>query len=144
VTHQPPDDEHRLHQIGEVAEIVGLSLRTIRYYEEVGLVPPSGRSSGGFRLYTSGDVERFRVVKAFKPLKFTLDQMRDLLGLLGRLDAGASLSADERDRLTQYAAAADKRGLELREQLSAVDELSHLLKRRARAASTPKRASRVR
>jgi DNA-binding transcriptional MerR regulator len=136
VTQQPPADRQRLHQIGEVAEIVGLSLRTIRYYEEVGLVPPSGRSSGGFRLYTSGDVQRFRVVKAFKPLKFTLDEMRDLLGLLDRLDTGAVLDANERDRLTGYAAAADQRGDELREQLAAVDELSHLLKRRARAAAS--------
>lgn len=145
MTQQPPDEQQRLHQIGEVAEIVGLSLRTIRYYEEVGLVPPSGRSSGGFRLYTSGDVERFRVVKAFKPLKFTLDQMRDLLGLLDRLDTGATLSANERDRLTAYAVAADQRGHELREQLGAVDELSHLLKRRARAAaSSPKRIARAR
>ena len=43
-------------QIGEVAERVKLSLRTIRHYEEVGLVPPSARSKGGFRLYTEADV----------------------------------------------------------------------------------------
>ena len=52
----------QLHQIGTVAERVGLSLRTIRHYEEVGLVVPSGRSAGGFRLYTDGDVERLEQV----------------------------------------------------------------------------------
>ena len=43
-------------QIGEVAERTGLSLRTIRYYEEVGLLSPSGRTAGGFRLYADSDV----------------------------------------------------------------------------------------
>ncbi len=77
-----------LHQIGEVAEAVGLSLRTIRYYEEVGIVVPSGRSGGGFRQYTDDDIERLRVVKAFKPLEFSLDEMRDLLELRDRFAAG--------------------------------------------------------
>jgi DNA-binding transcriptional MerR regulator len=45
-------DVSELHQIGAVANAVGLSLRTIRYYEEVEVVPPSGRTAGGFRLYT--------------------------------------------------------------------------------------------
>jgi len=44
-----------MHQIGQVAGAVGLSLRTIRHWEEVGLVLPSGRSAGGFRLYTDQD-----------------------------------------------------------------------------------------
>ena len=59
-------------QIGEVAEQVGLSLRTIRYYEEVGLVTPSSRTSGGFRLYTETEVARLRLVKRMKPLEFSL------------------------------------------------------------------------
>jgi DNA-binding transcriptional MerR regulator len=43
-------------QIGEAAERVGLSLRTIRHWDEVGLVVPSARSNGGFRLYTEADI----------------------------------------------------------------------------------------
>ncbi|MGH8936049.1 MAG: MerR family DNA-binding transcriptional regulator, partial [Acidimicrobiia bacterium] len=39
--------DENMHQIGEVAKEVGLSLRTIRHYEELGLVPPSGRTGGG-------------------------------------------------------------------------------------------------
>lgn len=42
----------RLLQIGEVAEAIGLSLRTVRYYEQMGLISPERRSQGGFRLYT--------------------------------------------------------------------------------------------
>ena len=44
-------------QIGEVAERTGLSLRTLRHYDEIGLLRPAGRSDGGFRLYTADDVE---------------------------------------------------------------------------------------
>lgn len=50
-------------QIGEAAEGAGLSIRTIRHYEEAGLVVPSARSDGGFRLYTEADLDRLRVVK---------------------------------------------------------------------------------
>ena len=118
-------------QIGEVAAAVGLSLRTIRYYEEVGIVLPSGRSVGGFRLYTDSDVERFHVVKAFKPLKLSLDEMRDLLGILDTLEAGTVLGRDERDRLKGYAEAAAVQAKKLREQLDSVNSLSVLLTARA-------------
>jgi hypothetical protein len=66
-THARRDDEdpegdrpmsERHMQIGEVAEGTSLSLRSIRYYEEVRLVPPSARTQGGFRLHTEADIER--------------------------------------------------------------------------------------
>lgn len=79
-------------QIGEVAARTGLSLRTIRYDEEVGVVPPSARSTGGFRLYAESDVARLELVMQMKPLDFSLDDLRDLLevavGLGARLDSG--------------------------------------------------------
>lgn len=71
-----------LLQIGEAAERAGLSLRTVRYYEEVGLVTPSSRTDGGFRLYSEDDVQRLLVVKRMKPLGLTLDEMRELLEAL--------------------------------------------------------------
>jgi DNA-binding transcriptional MerR regulator len=74
-------------QIGEVAALTGLSLRTLRYYEEVGLVTPSARSAGGFRLYTAVDVDRFELVKRMKPLDFSLEDMRGLLAVVDALDA---------------------------------------------------------
>jgi MerR family copper efflux transcriptional regulator len=71
-------DTSRL-QIGEVAAQTGLSVRTIRHYEDVGLVTPSARSIGGFRLYSPADVARLTVVRGMKPLGFTLEEMADLL-----------------------------------------------------------------
>ncbi|MBM2614053.1 MerR family transcriptional regulator [Actinoplanes sp. LDG1-06] len=107
-----------LMQIGEAAERVGLSIRTIRHYEEAGLVVPSARSEGGFRLYTEPDLDRLRVIKRMKPLGFTLEEMRDLLQIL---DALATATGPERvrlqDRLAMFHTAAQNRVQALREQL---------------------------
>lgn len=69
-------------QIGEVAERTQLSLRTIRHYDQVGLVPPSGRSQGGFRLYTARDVERLNHVRRITPLGFSLEETAEILTIL--------------------------------------------------------------
>ena len=69
-------------EIGEAAERSGSRIRTIRHYEEVGLILPSARSGGGFRLYTEPDLARLRVVKDMKPLGFTLEEMREVLNVI--------------------------------------------------------------
>ena len=69
-------------QIGEVAERTQLSLRTIRHYDQVGLVPPSARSEGGFRLYTRADVERLNHVRRITPLGFSLEETAEILTIL--------------------------------------------------------------
>ncbi|MGW7681153.1 MerR family transcriptional regulator [Kribbella sp. NPDC054772] len=106
-------------QIGEVADRVKLSLRTIRHYEEVGLVPPSARSKGGFRLYSESDVERLLLIRRMKPLGFTLEEMADVLDLLDKLstDTAPESRAALLDRLTMYHEAAANRIVALREQL---------------------------
>jgi len=90
-----------LHQIGVVADTVGLSLRTIRHYEEVGLVVPSGRSHGGFRLYTDDDIDRLVQVKAMKPLGFSLDEISEVLELRRAMRA-KELTADTTAQLLTY------------------------------------------
>ncbi|MGJ0119985.1 MerR family transcriptional regulator [Williamsia sp. MIQD14] len=89
-------------QIGEVADRTGLSIKTIRHYDEVGLVAPSARSAGGFRLYTDADVDRLFAIRRMKPLGFTLDEMGELLRSLAVLDDPASAEnerASARDHL---------------------------------------------
>ncbi|MFN2606295.1 MAG: MerR family transcriptional regulator [Acidimicrobiales bacterium] len=129
-----------MHQIGEVVEAVQLSLRTIRHYDEVGLVPPSGRSRGGFRLYTDDDIERLRLVKHMKPLGFTLEEMRDLLEVRDRLAEGMT-DESERDRamgrLSMYAALARERVERLQEELRIANDFVDALRREA---GRPKRA----
>ena len=75
MTHRQDHGDARM-QIGDVAEQTGLSLRTIRYYEEAGLVTPSTRTTGGFRLYTEADADRFDLIKRMKPLGFSIEEMR--------------------------------------------------------------------
>ena len=107
-------------QIGDVAERTGLSLRTIRHYEEVDLLPDPQRSQGGFRLYTDDAVQRLLLVKQMKPLDFTLEEMRDILELRERL-ANQRLSARTRAglqaRLEHYQQLADAKLDELEQGL---------------------------
>jgi DNA-binding transcriptional MerR regulator len=56
----------RLLRIQEMSELVGLTTRTIRYYEEVGLLEPAARSEGAYRLYDEEDVDRLRFIKAMR------------------------------------------------------------------------------
>ncbi|HEY2631978.1 MAG TPA: MerR family transcriptional regulator [Solirubrobacteraceae bacterium] len=68
-------------RIGDVAKLAGTTPRTIRYYEEIGLLPNAPtRPSGGHRLYTQEEVERLReVIRLKELLGVTLDELRDLL-----------------------------------------------------------------
>ncbi|MEV6261047.1 MerR family transcriptional regulator [Streptomyces sp. NPDC051784] len=129
-------------QIGEVAARTELSLRTIRHYEETGLVAPSARSRGGFRLYTEADVARLMVIRRMKPLGFTLDEMRDLLEVTDRLDDGTELTPDERDalltRIRAYERAASEQVEKVRVQLARAEEFALTLRTRLdRDASAP-------
>ncbi|MFF2859907.1 MerR family transcriptional regulator [Streptomyces rubiginosohelvolus] len=121
-------------QIGEVAARTELSLRTIRHYEETGLVTPSARSQGGFRLYTEADVARLMVIRRMKPLGFTLDQMRDLLDATDRLDADAALGAEEREALLERVRAYQREAAaqveKLRVQLSRAEDFESTLRAR--------------
>ncbi|MFJ5934233.1 MerR family transcriptional regulator [Streptomyces sp. NPDC093071] len=136
------DDKHM--QIGEVAARTELSLRTIRHYEETGLVIPSARSQGGFRLYTEADVARLMVIRRMKPLGFTLDQMRDLLDATDRLDDGTGLDADEREALQErvrtYRQAATEQVEKLRVQLARAEDFADTLGARLEQKASAARA----
>ncbi|WP_157490175.1 MerR family transcriptional regulator [Frigoribacterium sp. Leaf186] len=133
-------DETATMQIGELADRTGMSLRTIRHYDEVGLLTPSGRSEGGFRLYTHDDYLRLMVIRRMKPLGFSLDEMAELLRVVGALDAGADDHDDEGDGHAQatrasLAAFVDEtveRRAKLERQLAMADEFLELLRARLR------------
>jgi MerR family transcriptional regulator, copper efflux regulator len=72
--------------IGELAERTGLSLRTIRHYDDVGLLPATARTDGGFRVFSEDDFERLMVIKQMKPLGFSLEEMAEILALLAAPD----------------------------------------------------------
>lgn len=87
-TDQPQAPQEASYPIGEVADRLRLSLRTLRYWEEVGLVLPTGRDRAGSRLYSGRDIERLAFIRAMKPIDFTIDELRDLLAAYDRLVAG--------------------------------------------------------
>lgn len=121
-------------QIGEVAARTELSLRTIRHYEETGLVIPSARSQGGFRLYTEADIARLMVIRRMKPLGFTLDEMRDLLDATERLDSNEPTDTGEREalleRIRTYEQAAAQKIEDLRVQLARAEDFAVTLRAR--------------
>lgn len=125
-------------QIGEVADRVGLSLRTVRYYEEMRLLTPAGRTEGGFRLYTGEEVERLGLIKQMKPLGFTVQQMRDLLDARDALrdpatDADARAAA--RDQLEQLSTAAADSCEKLRRQLDLAEGFAKGLRAETRRSA---------
>jgi len=66
------------YQIGELANLVGMSPRTIRYYEEIGLLNSVKRIEGGKRVYTDKDIQRLKFIKRLKHLGLTLSEMHEL------------------------------------------------------------------
>jgi len=66
------------YSIGEVAQKVDMSLRTIRYYEELGLLNSVKRVDGGKRIYTDVDVRRLKFIKRLKVLGLSLSEMQEL------------------------------------------------------------------
>lgn len=89
--------EVRLLSIGELGAEVGLSVRTIRYYEELGLLPGVRRRASGRRVYGGEELERLRFIQRLKALGCSLSEIRELdavhaiggstAAMLARLDA---------------------------------------------------------
>ncbi|GAA2470441.1 MerR family transcriptional regulator [Terrabacter carboxydivorans] len=119
-----------LLQIGDVADRTGLSLRTIRHYEEVGLLPEPQRSPGGFRLYSRLAVERLLLIKRMKPLDFTLEEMRELIEVRDEL-AGPRVTPARRTELTErlrtYLALVESRLARLRERVESAEVFAQQL-----------------
>ena len=121
---------YRRYQIGEVAERLGLSLRTVRYYEEVGLVVPSERTEGGFRLYADKDLARLELIKQLKPLDFSLDELRDLLHVRDALTESTINDGERAElaaRLQNYVTTAKARCNKLRQRLEQAEAVTDSL-----------------
>lgn len=111
----------QLLHIGAVAERTELSLRTLRHYDEIGLVNPSERSEGGFRLYSEADVERILLIRRMKPLDFTLEQMRELLDITHDV-AQPDAPVEARQKLQEIEAIAIERRAALEKKVAMADE----------------------
>jgi DNA-binding transcriptional MerR regulator len=109
--------------IGELAARAGVSVQTLRYYERRGLVSTPRKSASGYRQYGAEAVRTVRFIRRAQALGFTLEEIRDLLGLwaestkscaaaerraratLGRIDSKIADLRQMADGLTQYVSA---------------------------------------
>ncbi len=98
--------------MGRVAELAGVTVRTLHHYDEIGLVQPSARTAAGYRAYAAGDVERLREVLAYRRLGFGLREIANLVGdpatdAVAHLRRLHGLLLEQRDRADAMVAAID-------------------------------------
>lgn len=83
-------NDQELLKIGDFARLADTNLRTLRYYEELGLLAPAGRSQGGFRFYRRTDINRVQMIRDLQELGLHLDRIR---GLISARQAGEAREA---------------------------------------------------
>ena len=83
-----------MYQIGEVSALAEIPEKTIRYYEEIGLLPPAQRSPNGYRTYDEADVERLRFIRRARALDFALDEIAEILAFRERNEPPCSYVMD--------------------------------------------------
>ncbi|WP_076673315.1 MULTISPECIES: MerR family transcriptional regulator [unclassified Microbacterium] len=84
--------------VGETAARLGLTVRTLHHWDEIGLAHPAGRSSAGYRLYTDDDLERLRRIVVYRELGLDLDAIRAVLD-----EPGGDVAAQLRVQRAQLA-----------------------------------------
>ena len=99
--------------VGRVAELAGVTVRTLHHYDEIGLVQPSARTAAGYRAYSAGDVQRLREVLAYRRLGFGLREIADLVDdpatdAVAHLHRLRGLLLEQRDRAAAMVAAIDR------------------------------------
>jgi Cd(II)/Pb(II)-responsive transcriptional regulator len=97
-------------KIGELAQVAQCTVETIRYYEKEGLLPTPARTSGNFRVYGPGHVERLRFIRNCRALDMSHDEIHTLLRLADQAEQGCGAVNDVFD---QHIAHVDERIREL-------------------------------
>ncbi len=108
-------------RIGELADQLGINTKTIRYYEEIGLVPQAPRTPSGYRHYSEADVARLAFIKSAQRLGLSLEEIREILSLRER---GEAPCAYVRDVIGQQLRSIDARIKELRALRNELRELN--------------------
>jgi DNA-binding transcriptional MerR regulator len=105
-------DRNTALTVGQVADELGVTVRTLHHYDEIGLLSPSERSRAGYRLYTEADLERLQAVVVYRRLGFALDEIGALLDATG---------ADREDHLRRQRTAVMTRLGEMQDLVEAID-----------------------
>jgi DNA-binding transcriptional MerR regulator len=114
------------YTVGSAAELTGLSVRTLRYYDEIGLARPSSRSAGGYRLYTEADLAVLQRVAFYRALGLEISDIAEILG-----DAEVT----DEEHLRRQRELIEQRMFRYREMLALIDK--ELAARMAGIALTP-------
>ncbi|NRF95972.1 MerR family transcriptional regulator [Paenibacillus frigoriresistens] len=86
-------------KVGDIAKLTGLTVRTLRYYDQTGLFSPSGHSDSGHRLYNEADIRRLQQILSLKELGLSLEEIQSMLQ--GRKYAPSDLVAIQIERVRQ-------------------------------------------
>ena len=113
-------------RIGELAEAVSLPTKTIRYYEEIGLLPRPERTPNGYRAYDQSACERLRFVKAAQAVGFSLGEIREIVAFR---DRGEEPCAHVLDLV-------DRRALDIAERIASLERMQADLRRLSSRART--------
>jgi MerR family copper efflux transcriptional regulator len=116
--------------IGELAAQAAITAKTIRYYEDIGLIPAATRSANGYRVYTEQDVRLLRFIHRARDLGFSLEEIGDLLDLWGNTRRA---SADVKALALRHIAAIDRKLAEMQSLRGTIDRLT----RQCRGDSRP-------
>lgn len=117
--------------IGALAAETGCEVQTIRYYEQIGILPKPARSAGGHRVYTHEQMQRLRFIRLSRDLGFSLEDVKELLRLADNREANCGAVDDIANRHLR----------EVREKISQLNGLEQELKRMARGCRQGKIAS---
>ena len=74
-------------QIKALSEVTGVPARSIRYYEEIGVLPPPKRKANGYRMYDERDIDRLKLVAGARRLDFSLDDIGEIMAMRDRREA---------------------------------------------------------
>lgn len=108
--------ENDLFMIGELSKKMGVSVRTLQYYDKKGLLNPSGKSEGGRRLYSSKDIITLHQILSMKDLGFSLDEIKSMLLTLDTPKEVAEMLVKQKNLV-------DNKVLELQKISSLIDNL---------------------
>lgn len=101
-----------MYTIGQVGDLAQLSRSTLLYYDRIGLLPPSGKSPAGYRLYNEADLARLERIRTYRAAGLSLKRIEELL------------QADDPDHLTQ---ALEARLIALNQEIQQLREQQHLV-----------------
>lgn len=121
--------------IGDVAELTGLSLRSIRHYEEMGLAVADSRTTGGFRVFGAEAVERLRLVMMLRLMGMSLEDIQPLIVACRAAETGDPTLAADADSLAEAQARVAEGLVALEQRVDIARLLAKRLGKAARASA---------